>query len=66
MLNDVERATKSDTAKMGRDATNADEAMTDHQAHRLKALAWQLGIPLVTGLSRAEADQRIAELERRI
>lgn len=40
--------------------------MTDEQAHRLKALAWQLGIPYDDSLSRAEAERRIAALRERM
>lgn len=41
------------------------EAMTDEQAHRLKALAWRLGVPFERDLDREQADRRIRELEAR-
>lgn len=39
--------------------------MTDEQASRLKALCWQRGVAFDHSLSEAEADRRIAELQRR-
>jgi hypothetical protein len=42
------------------DVTNA---MTDEQAHRLKALCWQRGERFDSSLTAEEAERRIAELE---
>ncbi|MBC7950191.1 MAG: DUF3072 domain-containing protein [Rhodospirillaceae bacterium] len=41
------------------------KAMTDEQAHRLKALCWQRGERFDTSLTEDEAERRIAELEAR-
>jgi hypothetical protein len=49
------------------DVTDEDDLpMTDEQATRLKALAWQIGVPFDGSLSRGEAERRIDDFRRRI
>jgi hypothetical protein len=47
------------------DVDDDGQPMTDEQATRLKALAWQLGIPYQGNLSRAQAAWRIKTLRQR-
>ncbi|MBC7905829.1 MAG: hypothetical protein H7Y60_03660 [Rhodospirillaceae bacterium] len=42
------------------------DGMSDEQAHRLKALCWQRGERFDSSLTAAEAERRIAELERAV
>lgn len=47
------------------DDDNDTRPMSDHQAHRLKALCWRLGEQFDATLTAKAADRRIADLERR-
>lgn len=64
MATDQIRRSTRDWVLGAEDAPPAN-AMTDEQAHRLKALCWQRGERFDISLTADDAERRIAELEAR-
>lgn len=59
----TEKRDESNTQKNPDDWTTGDEPMTGAQASYLKTLSDEAGVPVATGLTKAEASKRIDELQ---